>query len=236
MDKANTIRQGRHDVRWRDDDDVGGDGRHGFGGMVEQRPAVDRLGQLVAAETRGSPAREDDRAGSRERRPRSRPASNTRRCPRTRHVAGRSAPQDASSVEVLKDRHDVAPAGAGRIAERSGREGFACGQGECLCRQIAVRRHGVGKVLVEDDDPAGALELTDRRGWAAGSRGGLTQRGRREDRQGLDEAIHRASALRVGRRRLVVGRADTVAVPHQAPLGNQLVHKRCCTVRRVSGR
>jgi hypothetical protein len=45
-----------------DDDDVGRDGADGVDGVVEQRPAVDQLGQLVAPEPRRPAAGEHDRA------------------------------------------------------------------------------------------------------------------------------------------------------------------------------
>ena len=58
VDQPNADRQGGA-TSGGDDDDVGGDGGHGFGGMVEQRPAIDRYGQFVAAEARADrpPAR-----------------------------------------------------------------------------------------------------------------------------------------------------------------------------------
>ena len=47
-----------------DDDDLVGDRPDRGDGVVEQRPAVDRLGELVAPEARRPAAREHDRADS----------------------------------------------------------------------------------------------------------------------------------------------------------------------------
>ena len=141
---------------------------HGFDGVVEQRPAVDRLGELVAAEPRRATAGEDDPAHGRQRGrghvPPRAPAGA--RGPGTWPAGVRR--RIAAPVEVLEDRHDVLAARAGRVAERRrGERRVPASASACAARSRYVG-HRVGQVRLEDDDPAAALELADRR--PAGSR------------------------------------------------------------------
>ena len=66
VDESNAFGDGEVDVRRRDHDHLARDGSGGLDRAVEERPAVDRLGKLVATEARRAPTREDDRADGRE--------------------------------------------------------------------------------------------------------------------------------------------------------------------------
>ena len=66
VDESNAFGDREVNVRRRDHDHIGCHGGHGFGGMVEERPAVHRLGKLVATEARRTSTRQDDRADCRE--------------------------------------------------------------------------------------------------------------------------------------------------------------------------
>ena len=108
-------RRGRH--RARATTTTCGDGADRVDGMVEQRPAVDRLGELVAPEPRDRPP-----ASTIARDPLGHGTARFGAAPSARDVAVRRPPQDRPSVEVLEDGHHVLAARPGRVAEGGRRQ------------------------------------------------------------------------------------------------------------------
>ena len=197
-------------VRGADHDDLGRDGPDGVDGVAEQRPAVDRLGELVAPEPARPAAGEDH---DRDARARSRGA-------RPGHVTVRRPAQDRPPVEVGQDRHDVLAAGPRRVAQGGRRQRCRAGHRQGRGGEVAVRGRRVGEVGLEDDDPAAAFQLADPGRRAGGGSGGFGQARRGRDRERAlrggpsprpapDPARRRAAPSRAGgptRRRVRGGR------------------------------
>ena len=165
VDEADTVRQGRLDVRWRDDDDVGGDGGHGFDGRGGAADGHRSTRRACRGRSAPSDPGKDDPARCRQRGRGHVPP----RAPTGAADPGRGRPCAGGCHGDRDPRGSPGRSGgrAGRVTERRGREGFAGRERECLRRQVAVRGHRVAEILLEDDDPSVSLELADRRRRAA---------------------------------------------------------------------
>ena len=159
-------------------------GRTASMACLEQRPAVDRLGQLVAAEP-ARPAAGEDEPGDRRLGHRARPAVAIARLAgpgRGRPGSGAGSPRRSRSARIAMTYLRLVP---GRVAERGRGQRRGARPSRARGRvELAVGRRGVGEVGFEHDDPAAPLELADTLRRAAGGPGGIGQRRRRGDGQG----------------------------------------------------
>jgi hypothetical protein len=101
------------------------------------------------------------------------------------------ASEDLAPIEIGQDCHDVLATRAGGIAQGGRRQRGALRQAEREGLELVVRRGGVGEVVIEDHDPAGAFELADPVGRTPGRAGGLAQGRRRGRGEDTLESLHR---------------------------------------------
>ena len=87
----------------------------------------------------------------------------------------------------------------GRVAVGGRRQRLARGHREGPRGEVAVGRHRVGEVGLEDDDPGRALQRADALGRAAGGAGRVRERRRGRHGEQRLEAIHRRGEGRVRR-------------------------------------
>ena len=162
--------------------------------------------ELVAPEPRRRPPGEHDRADGRRRpagsaRPPAvghradAPATVAARGPGTCPSGRRRIPRRSRSVE---DRHHVLAAGAGRVAQAAGVSGAAPASDQRGRLDRPIRGRGLGEARLEHDDPPAAIELADAVRRTAGGAGRVGEVGRRRDRRGRLEAVHRRARAASG--------------------------------------
>jgi len=142
------------------------------------------------------------------------------------HLPGRCPLQDPLPIEVFQDRHDVATARPGHVAECRRRQRLAPRDVQRLGGKVAVRGHGVGQIAVEHDDTTPAFQLANGRGRAAGHICCLAQRGWSHHRERGLQAVHRGLDLSRDRGRHVIRGVDGVGVPGQEAIGNDRIDDR----------
>jgi hypothetical protein len=144
--------------------------------------------------------------------------------------------EDLAAVEVGEDRHHVLAARCRGIAQSRRRQWRATREVERLRFETLVRRCFVGKVVVEEHDPTGPLELADPDRRDSRDARGIGQRRRARDREGAKQPVNRGYQARIGIERvrsMLTGQRDGVPIADESPLTDEGIDERRRGARRL---